>query len=100
MNKVDYYLYCKRIGYKLYLLTIEINNKVVYDRVFSNGMELELYLNLFEMIRSEKKLYNQVAFLHIPDYWYDHDYKNLLDSFNYNHDSLLISRDGITLINE
>jgi hypothetical protein len=99
MNRIDYFLNCKRIGYKFYLLTIEERDKVVYERTFSTGQELELYMNLFEMIRSENKLYNQVAFLHIPDYWYDNDYRNLLEAFNYNHDSVKTNRDGITLLN-
>jgi len=63
MIRVNYYLNCKRIGYKLHLLTIRVNNKVIYERVFTSGMELELYLNLFEMIRSENKSYNQIAYL-------------------------------------
>jgi len=99
MNRVDYYLKCKRIGYKSHYLTIEQRDRVVYEKFFTHGQELELYLKMFEEIRSENKLCNQIAFLHIPDYWYDNEYKNLLEAFNYGQYSIKTSRDGITLLN-
>ena len=101
LKKINYYLKIERIIRKCYLLKVTIKNEDLpwHTAMFTNGVEEEAYLELFEQIRYKNKINNQEAYLHIPNNWCDHDYNELLECLNCGYSDNLLSRDGTILVN-
>jgi hypothetical protein len=102
LNKQNYFLEINRILRKTYLLKVtcdltEKSNDLWHSAIFTNDMIEEVYFELFNLIRERNQTYNQEAYLHIPDNWFDNDYEKLLDNFD--PISRNLSKDGITLVN-
>lgn len=100
MNKINYYLVIDKIAYKLYVLIV-IREKDMFPfhtAYFTKLMEEEIYSQLFTLIKDRNNKYNEVANIHIPNNWDDHEYEELLNVFNANYLDLRLSRDRINLI--
>jgi hypothetical protein len=102
MNKVkqNYYLVIDKIAYKLYVLKVSIDsdNLPLHTAFFTRSVIEEVYSQLFSLIRERNKIYNQIAYLYIPNDWEDLDYEELLEVFNSNYSDIKLSRDGINLV--
>jgi|ERR1700723_491242 len=99
-NKINYYLVVKKLLRKFYVLqvTIEKENIPFHTTYFTTGIIEEVYTELFSLIKERNKIYNQEAFVHIPNDWHDENYQELLENFNSDYDDLKLSRDNINLV--
>ena len=87
----------------LYNLIKFYNQDVLINPTLKDGkfINLDIKFGKYKIsFRERNKTYNQEAYLHIPDNWYEHDYKELLDIFNLDSKERKLSREGIILVTQ